>query len=108
MATSTTEAIIFTSLVFSGIIISVMFSFLLTYSPFAFIALLALYLVGYSVYIFVFLLLRRNELNIIDKPNLEYRIVTYVSVFNFIFAMCMFLVAIVLRKRIYKSACALY
>ena len=104
--TSTRDTIIYTTLVFSGVVISTLFSFLLTYSPFAFIALLTLYLVGFSVYIFVFLILYRKKFNDENKEKpIQYQVATYTSVFNMLFALCMFLVAIILRKRIYKSIC---
>ena len=108
---SVKEAVIYTSLVFCGIIVSTLFSFLLTYSPFAFIALLTLYVVGFSVFIFVYLLLNRYKFMSEDQTDgtsdssLGYQIAMYVSMFNTLFSACMFLVAIVLRKRIYKTVC---
>ena len=104
----TKETIIYTSLVFAGIIISTLFSFLLNYSPFAFITLLTFYVMGYSVYMFVFLIINRKKFRTDDddqEMEIDFQVANYISLFNMLFAACMFIVAIVLRKRIYQSVC---
>lgn len=95
-------SIIYTSMVFAGILLSTIFSLLLTYSPFGFIAILCLYMLAYSIYMFVLMIIHRKKF---DKKDVSNDIANYVSLFNILLTTSMFFFAIVLRHKIRKSAC---
>lgn len=96
------QTIIYTSLVFAGILLSTIFSLLLTYSPFGFIALMCLYVLGYSIYVFVIMILNRKKF---DKNDIPIDIINYITLFNILFTLSMLFFAIVLRQKIKRSAC---
>lgn len=95
-------SIIYTALVFAGILMSTIFSLLLSYSPFGFIAVLCLYVLAYSIYVFVIMMINRKKF---DKNNIPVDIINYVSLFNILLTASMFIFVIVLRNKIKKSAC---
>lgn len=102
MASASTAAIIYTSLVFTGILISSLFSLLLSYSPWGFIVIMCLYLLGCSIYTFVVLMLGRKK----EDTDLRYDVASFITLFNILFAASLFIVAAFLRTKIKRNICS--
>jgi hypothetical protein len=91
--------IVYTVLVFLGILLSSLFALLLQFSPFIFIIIMILYVLAISIYVFV-IIVEKNKL--IGK-EIEFDIAGYIMLFNMLFMVCIFIMAIIFRNNIIKK-----
>jgi hypothetical protein len=91
--------IVYTILVFLGILLSSLFALLLQFSPFIFIIIMILYVLAISIYIFVIII----EKNKIIGNDTQFDIAGYIMLFNMLFMVCIFIMAMIFRKNIIKK-----
>ena len=85
---------IYISLICVGVFISTMFAMTLVYNKSAFIVMLALYMIGYSIYVFITLFTNRKKLD----ENTKYMIATYITFYNIFLMFAIFVLAIVFHN----------
>ena len=98
---ASSNSIVYTVLISASIVVSTLFSLILAYSPLNFISLMALYMLACSIYIFVANIINRDKL----KDDVHMEVATYISLFNMLFFVCIFVVAVVMRSKIKKAIC---
>lgn len=98
---NTASSIIWTCLVFAAILISTIFSLLLNYSPMGFIILMALYTMGYNIYMFVILIIKRKAL----ENDMRFQVADYITLFNILLSACILVMSIVMRSKIKRALC---
>jgi len=86
---------IYITLVCIGVVLTTLFVMMLTYNVRVFVLLLILYLIAFSIYTFVFLMIKRNTL----KDDIRYDIANYTSLFNIFFGSCIFILGVVFLNR---------
>ena len=101
MDDSSKMSIIYTSLMLSGILVSTIFSLLLSYSPYGFIVLICLYVMGYSIYMFVLMMINRKR----NEGDTRMQVAVYVTLFNMLFTTALFLFSVMLKSKIKRSMC---
>lgn len=94
-------SIIYTSLMLSGILVSTIFLLLLSYSPYGFIVLICLYILGYSIYMFVLMMINRKK----NEGDTRMQVAMYITLFNMLFTTALFLFSIVLKSKIKRAMC---
>ena len=82
---------VYITLVCIGVVLTTLFVMMLSLNMKVFILLLVLYMIGFSLYNFVYLLLNKK---LLDK-DVRYDVAMYMSLFNIFFGASLFLLTIV-------------
>lgn len=84
--TTKAQGAVYITLVCLGVVLTASFVMLLIYNMNIFGLLLIIYMIGYSIFIFVLLVLKKQQL----KGDLRYDAANYISLFNIFFGASMF------------------
>lgn len=85
---------IYVSLVFMGVLISTLYVMMLTYNVTAFIVLFSLYILGYSIYLFIIMVLNKKTW----ENDLRFEVANYITLFNIFFTAAILLLTIFFRR----------
>ena len=91
----TKETVVYITLVCIGVVLTTVFVMMLNYNVRIFNLILILYLLGFSIYIFVILMISKDR----NKGDLRYDVANYMSLFNIFFSTSMFILGIVYAMR---------
>lgn len=101
MVNTSNRYAIYITLVCIGILLTIAAVILMSFNLSYFALLFTLYLLGCSIYMFVFLAIKRNVLD----DDVRYNVASYISLFNIFFSVSMFILGaifIVKTKKTYK------
>ena len=92
---STKETVVYITLVCIGVVLTTVFVMMMNYNVKIFNLILILYLLGFSIYIFVILMISKER----NKGDLRYDVANYMSLFNIFFSTSMFILGIIYAVR---------
>lgn len=87
---------VYITLVCIGVVVTTLFVIMLSYNVRVFMLLLILYFIGFSVYMFVYLMMNRSKV----KQDIKYEVARYTSLFNIFFGAAIFILGIVFTSRL--------
>jgi hypothetical protein len=94
MANDPKKTAIYITLVFLGVLISTLYVMMLTYNVTAFIILFTLYILGYSCYMFIIMMMNKSKW----QDDMRFEVGNYITLFNIFFASAILLLTMFFRK----------
>lgn len=96
MSDESKRTAIYITLVCIGVIITTLFVIMLSYNLRVFVLLLILYFIGFSIYMFVYLMINKSKL----EDEVKYEVAKYSSLFNIFFGAAIFILGIIFTARL--------
>lgn len=95
---SSVQSGIYTALIITALVISIMLMLSLALSPMVFIGIFAFYMAGCTGYLYAYVIMNKNKLNPPPGNEIKYTIADYMALFNTVLSVFVFIMCIVIAS----------